>query len=137
MVIAATDLYVPLPAGAIPFSAVDLPAVSVAATTTIPSPGIGKRLVITGFSATVGGGATAPAATICTVTLTTGPNDQRVLSGAVLGAPATAASISGIVRSGRWYGDEDSAVTLAFDVTATNVEQSVAIEGHEEAVEVA
>ena len=108
------------------------PAVSVAASVSKDAPGSGKRLVITGFTVTIGGGATAPTATIATASLTA--SGGATLWAAKLGAPATAASIAGVARSGYWPCPENQAATLAFSGTATNVEQSVSMEGYEEDV---
>lgn len=108
------------------------PAVSTLATISKDAPGSGKRLVVTGFSVTVGAGATAPTATVVTVSLTTSAG--RTLWANKLGAAATAASISGIARSGSWPCVEGESVTLAFSGTATNVEESVTMEGYEEDV---
>lgn len=107
------------------------PAVSVVASVTQPSPGPGKRLVVTGFTVTIGGGTTAPAATTVIASLRSGSVE---LWTAKLGAPATAASISGVARSGYWPGGVDLPVKLLFSGTATNVEQSVSMEGYEEDV---
>lgn len=126
--IASAEIYVPSPQMPT-WYAPHTPAVSVVASAVQPAPGSGRRLVVTGFSATIGAGATAPAATVATITLSSG---GAVLWAAKLGAQATAASISGIVRSGRWRGGENQPVKLEFSGTATNVEQSVSMEGYEE-----
>lgn len=129
--IAGTDVYAPPPERRPTWQAVHTPAVSVAASVTQPSPGSGKRLVVTGFSVTIGGGATAPTATMSTASLTSGGIS---LWAAKLGAPATAAAMSGVVKSGPYVCPENTAVTLAFSGTATNVEESVSMEGYEEDV---
>ena len=127
--ITSPDLYAHPPPKPNTWTEQHTPAVSVVATATKDPPGPGKRLVVTGFTVTIGGGATAPTATISTASLTSG---NETLWAAKLGAPATAASIAGVARSGYWPCPENESVTLAFSGTATNVEQSVSMEGYEE-----
>jgi hypothetical protein len=125
------DPYAPVPPKPNTWMRTHVPLVSVKATATKDAPGSGKRLVVTGFTVTIGGGATAPAATMSTASLTSGGD---TLWGAKLGAQATAAAVSGVARAGYWPCPVNQSVTLAFSGTATNVEESVSMEGYEEDV---
>lgn len=110
------------------FTVSHVPAVNVAATVTRAAPGVGRRIVITGFDAIVANGGTAPTATTAVPSLVSGSTTKW---SATFGVQATAGDTVGITKANRWIiCGENEAVTLSFAAASgANTYQSVNLEG--------
>lgn len=115
------------------FSITHNPGANTVATITKAAGSGTQRWVITGFSAMLTAGATAPTAAVATLNLRDGASGAgTILKSWTLGVPATAGATQGIAKSGlHIICSAATAVTIEFTAAAgANTYESVELEGY-------
>lgn len=113
------------------FTNVNFPAVNTRASSTRAAGAAGVRHVLTGLTAVLAAGATAPAAAQLDVRVRDGILDTgTILWQSVITLPATAGAMNGITRSGLWIpGTAATAMTIEFSAAGgANTFESVSME---------